>query len=171
MKTYVISLKERSDRRDRFSLPFDYKFLLQDRVTGVMGIDWCLANLGCMLGHKQAIQLAKDQKLDEVLVLEDDAELIGKMPEEMPNAITFLGGDLHGSNIVGSHAVYYHSSIFDRLLKLIPSLEQLQESQHPCMMNPYDLWLSSFEVGYINIFKSFDEENGNIPHGGKAVIN
>jgi len=168
MKTYVISLHERSDRREKFSLPFDFEFLLQDRVTGVVGIDWSLANLGCMLGHRQAIQLAKDQGLDEVLVLEDDAELVGEMPTELHSDFpTFLGGDIHGENVVGSHAVYYPSSVFNHLLKLLPSLEQLQSIEHPCMLDPYDLWLSNFKVGYNNIFKSFDEDGGDIPHGGK----
>lgn len=170
MKTYVISLHERSDRREKFFLPFDFEFLLQDRVTGVVGIDWSLANLGCMLGHRQAIQLAKDHELDEVLVLEDDAELVGEMPTGLHSDFpTFLGGDIQGKNVVGSHAVYYPSSVFDELLKLLPSKEQLQNSEHPCMLDPYDLWLSNFKVGYINIFKSFDDDNGNIPHGGKVT--
>lgn len=167
MKTYVISLKERSDRREKFSMPFTYEFLLQDRVTGVIGIDWSLSNIGCMLGHRQAIQLAKDQGLDQVLVLEDDAELINKIPDKMSNAITFLGGNKHDGYIVGSHAVYYHSSAFDYLLKVLPTLEQLQELKHPPMIDPYDVWLSRHEVGYSESFISFDEENGDIPHGGK----
>jgi hypothetical protein len=167
MKTYVISLKERSDRREKFSLPCDYEFLLQDRVTGVHGVRWCLANLGCMLGHRQAIQLAKEQGLDEVLVLEDDAKLENGIPNKMPHAVTFLGGDKHHGYIVGSHAVYYHSSSFDPLLEALPTLEQLQDSKHPPMLDPYDLWLSRQGVGYANSFISFDEENGDIPHGGK----
>ena len=150
-------------------MPFDYEFLLQDRVTGVIGVDWSLANIGCMLGHRQAIQLAKDQGLDEVLVLEDDAELVGEMPTTFSHAITFLGGDKHGEQIVGSHAVYYHSSIFDAMLKVLPTLEQLQSLEYPPMLDPYDLWLSQQGVGYVNSFISFDEEHGDIPHGGKIT--
>ena len=167
MKTYVISLRKRSDRRKQLSLPFDYEFLLQDRLTGVAGIGWSLANLGCMLGHRQAIELAKKQKLEEVLVLEDDARLVAEIPKEMPSPITFLGGDNQGTHIIGSHAVYYHSSTFQTILEQLPTLTQLQASEHPYMLDPYDVWLSKHGVGYVDVFKSFDEENGDIPHGGK----
>ena len=172
MKTYVISLKERSDRREKFSMPFDYEFLLQDRVTNVVGIDWSLANLGCMLGHRQAVKLAKDEGLTGVLVLEDDAELVGNMPKELSyTAITFLGGNFYGTHVIGSHAVYYPASSFDYLLNTLPTLDQLQASEHPPMLEPYDTWLSKHGVDYRNIFKSFDEEQGDIPHGGKHSNN
>jgi hypothetical protein len=166
MKTYVISLKERADRREKFSMPFEYEFLIQERLTKVLGISWSLANLGCMLGHRQAIQLAKDQGLDAVLVLEDDAELVGEIPSGMPEPVTFLGGDTHGTHIIGSHAVCYQRSSFDPLLNALPTLEQLQAAKHPPMFEPYDAWLSR-GAGYVDVFKSFDEDGGDIPHGGK----
>ena len=177
MKTYVISLKERQDRRDRFHLPFEYEFLIQERLTGVVGIDWSLGNLGCMLGHRQAVELAKQQGLNEVLVLEDDADIKSELPKKFPFPLTFLGGDFtEGSqelnnerftNIVGSHAVYYHNSTFDYLLQTLPSLVQLRELKDPFMLEPYDIWLSKNGVGYLNIFESNDEENSDIPHGKK----
>ena len=177
MKTYVISLKERQDRRDRFHLPFEYEFLIQERLTGVVGIDWSLGNLGCMLGHRQAVELAKQQGLNEVLVLEDDADIKSELPKKFPFPLTFLGGDftegsqeLHNerfTNIVGSHAVYYHKSTFDYLLQTLPSLAQLRELKDPFMLEPYDIWLSKNGVGYLNIFESNDEENSDIPHGKK----
>jgi len=176
MKAYVISLKERKDRRAKLYLPFDFELLLQERLTGVIGIDWSLGNLGCMLGHRQAIQLAKDNGLNEVLVLEDDAEMTGELPETMPYPITFLGGDFTAdtlqsgdiyTNILGTHAVYYKNTVFDALLEQLPSLKELQTSNIPFMLEPYDIWLSKNGVGYVNAFKSFDETNSDISHGKK----
>ncbi len=71
---YVISLSERSDRRKDFIISAakagikDYTFF--KAIKGEGKID---AQRGCRLSHKAVIELARDLKLPEVTILEDDA--------------------------------------------------------------------------------------------------
>lgn len=160
MFTLVVSLKDRQDRRDAFSLPWEYEFVLQDRIINPrLTKGFGTSNLGAAAAHRSAIQIAKDRGVDEVLVLEDDAVYIPYMPKGSIGEVTFLGGiktpftsavkcgegEYSVTNISAAHAVIYRKSIFDKILREIPSNEQVQRITTN-LSQPYEWWLSQHPV-------------------------
>lgn len=101
IKTLIVSLERRSDRRERIrevlpscldyrfscdlGINFDGKSMAIDDLQGIQLFNWqidCdnfwwdrplkLGEIGCSLAHLELWKLAHEQKLDEVLILEDD---------------------------------------------------------------------------------------------------
>ncbi|MBL1102715.1 glycosyltransferase family 25 protein [Streptomyces coffeae] len=106
-------------------------------------------HIGCALSHRQAIQIAYDDGMENVLVFEDDAVflrgaewvlrrslrgLIGRTwsvvylggYEKVRQPSVFTEGCTHlaeARGLLGTHAIAYHRRIYERLLTELPSDE------------------------------------------------
>ena len=161
---YCINLKERTDRWDRCHAEFE-KFGISDRIIQFSAIKpkiderwdrptpWARPGyprpgaVGCAESHKAVITLAKEQNLNNVLVLEDDFMVCDNWSENLKSSLSdlikydwhifYLGYHLHrtwgmrrnkGKNLKkiiskkkrGIHltvGLAYNSSIFDYLIE------------------------------------------------------
>lgn len=161
---YCINLKERTDRWERCHVEFE-KFGISDRVIQFSAIKpeyderwnrwtpWARPGfplpgaVGCAESHRAVIKLAKEQTLNNVLVLEDDFVVCDSWSENLESSLTdlikynwhlfYLGYHLHktwgmrrdrGENLkqIGSKkkrgihltvGLAYNSSIFDYLIE------------------------------------------------------
>tara|TARA_A100001037_G_scaffold306597_1_gene353112 strand:+ start:33673 stop:34332 length:660 start_codon:yes stop_codon:yes gene_type:complete len=161
---YCINLKERTDRWDRCHAEFE-KFGISDRVIQFSAIKpeiderwdrptpWARPGyprpgaVGCAESHKAVIELAKEQNLNNVLVLEDDFVVCENWSENLESSLNdlvkydwhifYLGYHLHrtwgmrrrkGRNLKemrskkrrGIHltvGLAYNSTIFDYLIE------------------------------------------------------
>jgi len=125
-----------------------------------------LANCGCLLSHRKIIEEAKNIGLRNVLVFEDDFKILeGNITgirssladlEKFDWEIFYLGAtylfefQVVSSHLVrvsngayATHAIAYNSSVFDRVLDVLPSdpLDFLHSKQFE--VNAVDKWLQS----------------------------
>ncbi len=168
VKTYIISLRDRKDKRDKLALDFPHTFLLQERAAPKWGIGWVRGDTGCALGHRQAVELAFIRDLPAVLVLEDDAVPVDPdyVPtlEDATHPVTFLGGeplpesvyDVEAGTVVGvvgTHAVLYRADAYRDILEGVPGFfERVRHRSQLPVDVPYDHWLSRRGVGFKNRF-------------------
>jgi GR25 family glycosyltransferase involved in LPS biosynthesis len=67
---YVINLKERTDRKEQIIQDFaKYTNVHLEFIEGIKHEDGAQ---GCFLSHKKCIQLAKENKMEYIIVVEDD---------------------------------------------------------------------------------------------------
>lgn len=194
-KGYYLNLNHRPDRRVQFEAHFHEMGLLagihRHPATHVLDLissrtgdkftyeqrlqikDKDLAAHACWVSHSEVIKLAKQQGLENVLVLEDDAmfcRLDGvtivknalKQLANFPNwEVVYLGGnpdpnDLMGeyewvspnlvriNGTVGSHAVIYNARIYDQFIHDVDSFDD----NNP--ISPADVYLNqTFKEKYI----------------------
>jgi len=182
-KIYCINLDNRPDRwlyvSDHFS-----KFGLKGRVERFSAIDVrndpelrahekllrdnfsLLAMCGCMLSHRRIIESARQSRLKNVLVFEDDVKILENNIADMDRSLSDLGSlawdvfylgatylwELNpvGSHLVNvpngayaTHAIAYNHTVFDRVLEILPSdpLEYIKSSRFE--VNAVDKWLQS----------------------------
>jgi glycosyl transferase family 25 len=67
---YIINIKERTDRWEHISNSFGKNFNLI-RIDAIKNKN---GQIGCFLSHKKCVQFAKDNKLKNIIVMEDDCE-------------------------------------------------------------------------------------------------
>ena len=89
------------------------------------------AKCGCFISHINLLQHIINNKLNNVLVLEDDAEMVNPLPDPLPEEFTYLGGffsgkhfsDVEVSNRVGIWDVPLDSKLLMTLSYYIPQWE------------------------------------------------
>lgn len=185
----IINLKKRTDRWEKLT---DHLKLYKDRLTFVDSFHRLEAVMeptspakGCMLSHRNAIQLAKGQFWDSVLVVEDDVRFRNDVPEiwnsvmeELKDNATWniifgasvrvrpkdlnkysphlLGLRSPNGILTGTHCVLYHSRCYDAVIDMI---DKEIQSDYPYHL---DLLLSSklkgifLSVPYLALFAEND---------------
>ena len=150
---YCISLDTANNRRKKMQESFK-KLGIANRVRFFSAIATPENHhIGCALSHRGVISAAKRQRLDNVLVFEDDAIFLDSTLQFLTQSVDelrtqdwnifYLGGHKWGqdfplangcsflkrpSGLTTSHALAYNSSVFDRILKDIPEdIKQVQE--------------------------------------------
>ena len=135
INAYIINLKHRIDRRDHMineikKLPVSYQF-----IDGIID-----ETKTCFQSQKKCIQLAKDNNLPYIMVLEDDAiftdnclELFKNSFEEIQNLewdMFFLGANLQApatkisdtllklNGAFAAHAYLVHKRFYDTIINL-----------------------------------------------------
>ena len=125
-----------------------------------------LGMCGCMLSHRAIVESAREARLENVLVFEDDIKVIpanidsvdGTLQElaELDWDVFYLGATYlfplkamsrHLVNVVNgayaTHAIAYNRSVFDQILDLLPAdpIEYLKAADSS--VNAIDKWLQS----------------------------
>ena len=113
MKTFYINLDSAIDRRSKFA-ETDYqrwratdKDEVSDYIAKKMisryNYKGHLGRCGCFISHTKLWEYIVEQKLDDVLILEDDAVLMRTPPEEYPrDSIVYLGGFIHNRKMMNN---------------------------------------------------------------------
>ncbi len=125
-----------------------------------------LAMCGCMLSHRKIIETAKDSGFRNVLVFEDDVKFleqnltfIGNSLRELANRewqVFYLGATyiapferIHQNLILisngayATHAIAYNRSVFDKILKVLPTGPRDYLESDKFQVNAMDVWLQS----------------------------
>lgn len=85
---YVINLKERTDRKEKLLEIFSkYKNI---NLIFVEAIKYHIGIIGCFLSHKRCINIAKEKKLDQIIVMEDDCLPLDNFEERLTLILEFL---------------------------------------------------------------------------------
>jgi len=164
MFAYIINLKHRYDRKE--SIINEMKKLPHIKYEFVEGVISNPSWLGCTLSHKKCIQLAKDNNLDNVLVLEDDAiftdnciEILEKSLEQLKGEynMLFLGANLQNkadsisNNILklngafAAHAYIVNSNFYDTILNLPNNVIDVSYNR---LMAEYNLFMCNPIIAY-----------------------
>jgi hypothetical protein len=143
---YCINLDRQRERWRTVSARFE-KLGIVDRIRRFPAIDTPTnLHIGCALSHRAVIQEAKRQGLANVLVFEDDVRFTPTASEDLARSVRelrsrpwrtlYLGGHRWGRTfdlapgcaaleephgLTSSHAIAYHSTIYDRILEDVPS--------------------------------------------------
>tara|TARA_R110001592_G_scaffold362310_1_gene675722 strand:+ start:2887 stop:4494 length:1608 start_codon:yes stop_codon:yes gene_type:complete len=65
-----------------------------------------LAKTGCFMSHLNLLKHIVDQKINNVLIVEDDALLVNKLPEDLPqDCLTYLGGFICNKKITSKEKI------------------------------------------------------------------
>ena len=146
----VINLNRRKDRWERTSLHLqENKHHLQfiDSIHRLEAVEHQQPAKGCMLSHMKAIQMAKAQHWDKVMVCEDDVrfqpnvkntwEQVQSELESHPWSVVFgasvrfrpkdfqkvsphtLKLKCPNGIVTGTHCVVYHSRVYDEIIRLV----------------------------------------------------
>lgn len=185
--TYVLSLEDRKDRREAFSLPWDYTYLLQNRITHPSPQKNKIGHWGAILAHKQAVEIAHKENYSQVLVVEDDAEYLGGSIPDF-GFVTMLAGfpnsreNVHfnpekncfssrGYGWHGAHAVVYNKKSYPAILDSITDRRQVEESRPLLPCYGIDFWLGiqmGVDIPFEPVFRTKDmgsdisAERGNL---------
>lgn len=141
---YCINLDRRPDRWELVKKEFE-KMGIEDRVKRFPAFDIKEKHVWCALSHRYIIKLAKENRYNNILVLEDDIyfnkDSAGSLEKALDNLkqvkwdIFYLGVSLCLNDIpyafrennllkiVGArstHAIAYNSNIYDKLLDCLP---------------------------------------------------
>lgn len=116
MDIYVINLLERTDRWDKMNELFPgYNLIRVEAVKHEQGA------VGCFLSHKKCVQLAKDNGMSSIIVIEDDCLPIGDFTNRLINIKSFLDTYLEWDMLIGGgfHIYPFHlkGKITDELYK------------------------------------------------------
>lgn len=163
LTAYIINLKHRTDRRDHMinemsKLPITYEFIegiVDDTKT-------------CFQSQKKCIQLAKENNLPYVLILEDDAiftEDVVYILEKTFNAIQtmkwdmlFLGANLQSpaerisSSILkltgayAAHAYVVHEQFYDTIINLPHTCEM--DVHYHNLMSMHNIYMCDPMIAY-----------------------
>lgn len=164
IETLIINLPSRKDRQAH--IVEEVKKLPNLKCSIVEGI--VDETKTCFQSHKKCIQLAKDRKLEYVLVLEDDAvfvegaqQLFIKNFKEIQNYswdMYYLGANLHRPaqkisdsilKLTGAwctHAYMVHSRFYDVILKL-PSGKEIDVC-YTELMQDYNIYMCNPMIAY-----------------------
>lgn len=132
---YCINLDHRTDRWEHACSEF-VKLGIIDRVIRFSAVKEEDGRVGVIKSHLNIVKKARDTKLDNVLVFEDDVQFIGEDPigilrrainqiSEIEYFLFYLGANIHSSldklqeNLLkarvayGAHAICYNRRIYD----------------------------------------------------------
>lgn len=115
MKVFYINLDTASERRNKFK---DKNFIrwkatsreeVPDYISSKMismynfTKEAHLARCGCFLSHTKLLEHIVENKINDVLILEDDAIQVNKIPDIYPNdSITYIGGFVYNKKMMDS---------------------------------------------------------------------
>lgn len=212
---FCINLRSRADRWEECRLEFKkQKIKKVIRIDGVPGIPPGLkkygnmgvssnrgvktseefnrnrlkGRIGCLMSHLKVIKKAKKEKLNRILILEDDVqfvpnvqlrfdEIVPRIPEEWQ--LLYLGGNEKGkqqrvndsvvkvSNMLMAHAIGIDSSVYDELIEMLSACSvpvdvyyaELQK-KHLCFaVDPYLAWQRTSWSDGDQRFRIYDLEN------------
>jgi hypothetical protein len=170
---YLINLDSRPDRLVRVMSSFDALGIV-DRVQRFPGIipEGGSGAYGCLMSHVAIIKKAKELRLKNVLVFEDDVQLLNiesispaiSQLSSQPWALYYLGYNSHApltqatpnllklTKCYAAHAIAYNSIIFDLILS------EFEKNK----INIIDVWLAD---NIQSKFKCF----GNYPIGAIQI--
>ena len=114
-KVFYINLDTATERRNKF-LDKDYTRwrattkeevpeYIKNRMLSMynFGKDAHLARCACWLSHTKLLEYIVENKLDDVLILEDDAIQVNDIPKNYPNdSITYVGGFVYNRKMMDS---------------------------------------------------------------------
>ena len=115
MKVFYINLDTATERRNKF-LNTDYTRwrattkeevpeYIKNRMLSMynFGKDAHLARCACWLSHTKLLEYITENKLDDVLILEDDAIQVNDIPKNYPkDSITYVGGFVYNRKMMDS---------------------------------------------------------------------
>ena len=118
MITFFINLDDATSRRSKFK-DTDYKrWKATPRKDVPLAIDnkmisrynfpreSHLGRCGCFLSHTKLLEHIVDNKIDNVLILEDDAIKINEIPIDYPkDSIVYLGGFIHHRKMMNNQKI------------------------------------------------------------------
>ena len=115
MKTFYINLDTACERREKFAeTGFErWKATTKKEVSAFVdekmismynfGRERHLGRCGCFVSHTKLWEHIIEQKLDDVLILEDDAVLMRTPPSDYPrDSIVYLGGFIHNRKMMNN---------------------------------------------------------------------
>lgn len=187
MKTYYINLDSAIERKTKYANTNFIRFRgiprdevsqeIADRMISMwnFGKDAHLARCGCFLSHLNLLLFIKENKMNDVLIIEDDAVQVNEIPTEYPrDGIVYLGGFLYhrkmmndkdpkidsvtGMNLVGSNyrmlgCLSYIIPTWELADEIIQSINKLKR------VRAIDITLGNINIKqYYNFPGSFREE-------------
>lgn len=115
MKTFYINLDTATQRRNKFTDKnfTRWKATSKDEVPAYItsrmisrynfGKDAHLARCACWLSHTKLLEHIVENKIDDVLILEDDAIQVNDLPKIYPkDSITYVGGFVYNKKMMDS---------------------------------------------------------------------
>ena len=94
IKSYVINLKRRTDRLKEINLPFQYEvFEATDGKEKFSDFGKMQGHIGCLDSHRRLINLAKKDKIETLMVMEDDIEVCEDFNDKLIKVMTELPED------------------------------------------------------------------------------
>lgn len=147
---YCINLDERVDRWEHAKLEFE-KIGILDKVKRFSAIKNIDGRVGIIQSNLAIIKIAKEKKLKNVLVFEDDVEFIVDNPQEVLQKTINQIGDIKW------HLFYLGANTHDKLLKFKPNLILLKNAFAVHSMayseHMYDLFINKYnKIQNINKF-------------------
>jgi GR25 family glycosyltransferase involved in LPS biosynthesis len=174
-KTYCINLDRRPDRWEQAQSEFKKHNITVERFSAIDGnpnniqTNIVIGHVGCVLSHLNIIKEAKDKKLKNILIFEDDVvfsddfnDRFESMYEKVPKDwnMLYFGGSHHGklemiSDNIGrarktytTHAYAIKSDVFDVAIKLLSkaqyevdvTLSLMQQSFNVYVIRPHLAW-------------------------------
>lgn len=149
---YCINLNDRYDRWLQVSQSFKENAVDVVRFPAIKHKD---GRIGCIKSHVEILKCAKQNKLKNVLIFEDDVKFIDSIVCNTFNQLPFdwelcyLGANLHSSlyrysenlftinNAFSTHAIAYNHTIYDKIIDKYNDIEILDNYS-----DIYDVWLS-----------------------------
>jgi len=152
---YYINLDRREDRKHQFIERSNTAGISAIRISGItpteqeyqsrtkqpLNSKYRLNEIGCTLSHQHIIKLAKDNNLENVLVLEDDCVFVKEFKEKATRSIKelasvkwdilYMGGNPEGpatrltdnlyvttGRVADTHCIAYNNTIYDTILSI-----------------------------------------------------
>lgn len=120
---YVINLDERPDRLDIISRNFDKAPFIIERFPAIKDtVGW----RGCGLSHCALIQMAKDNHMPSVLIMEDDCKPTRDFNESWPLIKKWLDANKNKWDIYVGGTTYYY--IMDKSPKTIKPICKINDN-------------------------------------------
>jgi GR25 family glycosyltransferase involved in LPS biosynthesis len=163
IQSYIINLKHRTDRYDHMvtemkKLPISYEF-----IDGIID-----ESKTCFQSQKKCVQLAKENKLPFILILEDDVIFTNNVIDVLEQALAevqtmewdmlFLGANLQApatmvSNTLlklqgayAAHAYIVHERFYDTILNLPQTCEM--DVHYHNLMSEHDVYMCNPMIAY-----------------------
>lgn len=141
---YCINLDERTDRWEHATNEF-IKAGIQDRVQRFSAIRDVDGRIGVIKSNLAIIKMAKEKKLKNVLIFEDDVEFIVDDPQSI------LQKSIEQANGIKWHLFYLGANTHEKLIKFKPNLILLKNAFAVHSMAYSNLMYDSFIMKYDNI--------------------
>lgn len=141
-KILYINLASRKDRREEMEAQFEKLGIPPEKIQRIEAVEDFFGAIGCTRSHIKAIQMAQQQGLKNVLILEDDfnftVEFLHENLEELKR-INFLWDVIMFSGNLLRHTT--HSPVFFKVLKAYTSAGYLVNGSY------YQTLLENYQQG------------------------
>jgi len=149
---YVINLDERIDRWEHAQEEFKKAGIL-DRVQRFSGIRDADGRLGIIKSNLAIIKIAKEKKLKNVLIFEDDVQFIVDNPQEV------LAKTIQQIGNIKWHLFYLGANTHQKLTKFKPNLILLKNAfaVHSMAYSElmYDIFINKYEK--LKVISTYDD--------------